>query len=310
MKKFVILPDLTCDLSPELRERFGLQEYISGYIHINDKSMRSTLDWESISREEFYKTLSNKHNQVSTAVASPEEFYQAFRKYAEQGYDIISMSISAAISGTYNVSLTAAERIRADFPDCRIHCVDSRRMSGSFGLLVMYACELRDSGRSFEETVAWLEENKNRIHQMGPIDDLTFVARRGKISKGKAFMGNLVGVKPMGDSNADGYVTVLAKAKGIKKALDATVKYCKRMAVGVENQYLLISHSDREEYALQLQEKLRQEIPCKEVFVCDVFPGCGSNIGPGMVCMYFLGEPITEDSTKEKEALTQALAEC
>ena len=66
MKKFVILPDLTCDLSPELRERFGLQEYISGYLHINDKSMRSTLDWESISREEFYKTLSSKHNQVST----------------------------------------------------------------------------------------------------------------------------------------------------------------------------------------------------------------------------------------------------
>lgn len=310
MKKYIILPDLTCDLSQEIRDTFGLQDYVSGYVHINDESYRTVLDWSEISREKFYKTLSNKNNKVSTAVASPEEFYQAFRKYAEQGYDILSMSISSAISGTYNVTLTAAQRIREEFPDCKVHCLDTCRMSGSMGLLVMYALELQRNGRSFEETVAWLEDNKNRVHQMGPIDDLTFVARRGKISKGKAFMGNLVGVKPMGDSNVDGYVTVLAKAKGIKKALEATCRYVERMAVGMENQYLLISHTDREEYAMLLKEKMEQTVHCKQVFVSDVFPGCGTNIGPGMIAIYFMGEPVTEDSAKEKEVLTQVLAEC
>lgn len=310
MNKFVIIPDVTCDLSQELREHVQLQDYIQGYVHINGEPMRTRLDWENISRQQFYKTLSNKKNTVSSATASPEEYYQMFKRYAEQGYDIISMSISAAISATYNVSVSAADRIRAEFPDRKIHCIDSRRMSGSFGLLVMYACELCNGGKSFEETVQWLETNKDRVHQMGPIDDMTFIARRGKVSKGKAFMGNLAGIKPMGDSNSEGYVTVLAKAKGIKKALDATVGYVKRIGVDLESQYILIMHSDREEYAMTLKAKVEQQIPCKKVFVSDVFSGCGTNIGPGMISIYFMGDPITADGAREKEALLEALAEC
>jgi fatty acid-binding protein DegV len=143
---------------------------------------------------------------------------------------------------------------------------------------------------------------------MGPIDDLTFVARRGQISSGKAFMGNLIGIKPMGDCNTEGYVTVLAKVKGIKKALDATVAYVKRIARDPENNYLLIMHSDREAYAELLKEKLEAAIPCKGVLVSDVFSGCGTNIGPGMIGVNFLGAPVSEGCATEKEALAEALA--
>ena len=265
MKKFVILPDVTCDMSQEIREYFGLDDYIQGYVHINDESMRTTLDWTNIDRDKFYKTLSNKKNAVSSASASPEEYYQIFKSYVEQGYDVLSMSISSKISATYNIADSAAKRIKADFPDSNVYCFDSLRMSGSFGLLVMYACMLKKEGKSFEEIIAWLEANKNRVHQMGPIDDLTFVARRGQISSGKAFMGNLAGIKPLGDSNADGYVSVLAKAKGIKKAMDATADYVKAMATNVEDQYLIIMHSDREKYAHDLKERLEARITCKNI---------------------------------------------
>ena len=142
---------------------------------------------------------------------------------------------------------------------------------------------------------------------MGPIDDLTFVARRGQISKGKAIMGNFVGIKPMGDSNADGYVTVLAKVKGIKKALDATVDYVKSLAVNMEEQYLFILHSDRDDYANLLKEKFETTCNFKKIFISDVFSGCGTNIGPGMICAYFLGDPVTSDLQLEKETLTKAI---
>jgi DegV family protein with EDD domain len=309
MKKFIILPDLTCDLSKEIRDYFGLEDYIKGYVHINDESLRTTLNWNGISRDAFYKCVSDKKNTVSSAAASPEEYYQIFRKYAESGYDILSMSISSRISTTFNTALSAAERVRAEFPDTVIYCFDSLRMSGSFGLLVAYACEMRKEGKSLDETVRLLEENKKRVHQMGPIDDLTFVARRGQISSGKAFMGNLVGIKPMGDSNSDGYVTVLAKVKGIKKALDATVAYLKSMATDIENQYIFIMHSDRESYAMTLKEKIEGSVNCKKVFVSDVFSGCGTNIGPGMISVYFFGEEISSDLSKEKEALTLAIGQ-
>lgn len=309
MNKFVILPDITCDLSEEIRNHFEIEDYIQGYVHINDKSLRTKLDWSEISRKDFYKTISNKKNSVSSAAASPEEYYQIFKSYAEKGYAILSMSISSKISATYNVASNAAKRVKEELPESNIYCFDSLRMSGSFGLLTVYARQLQKEGKSFEEVIAWLEENKCRAHQMGPIDDLTFVARRGQISNGKAFMGNLVGIKPMGDSNADGYVSVLAKVKGIKKALDITVSYVKRMATDPEEQYIIIAHSDREEYALTLKEKIEQRIECKKVFVTDVFSGCGTNIGPGMIGVYFMGEPISEDTAKEKEALALCISE-
>ena len=307
MKKFVVLPDVTCDLSQEIREHFGLTDYIRGYVHVNDESIRTTLDWENVTREGFYKTLANKKNVVSSAAASPEEYYQTFKKYVDEGYDVLSMSISSKISATYNIAVSAAKRVKEECPDCNIYCLDSTRMSGSFGLLVAYACELQSKGKSFEEVIEWLETNKNRVHQMGPIDDLTFVARRGQISKGKAVMGNLVGIKPMGDSNADGYVTVLAKVKGIKTALDATVAYVKTIATDTENEYAFIMHSDREKYAYELKEKLEASVKFKKVFVSDVFSGCGTNIGPGMIGVYFMGAPISEDLAAEKEALNAAI---
>lgn len=309
MKKFVILPDVTCDMSKEIRDFFKLDDYIQGYVHINDESLRTSLDWSNISRDAFYATLANKKNVVSSAAASPEEYYQTFKKYVDDGYAVLSMSISSKISATYNIANSAAKRVKEENPDAEIYCFDSLRMSGSFGLLVACACELKNDGKSFEEVIAWLEENKARVHQMGPIDDLTFVARRGQISSGKAFMGNLVGIKPMGDSNADGYVSVLAKVKGIKKALDATVAYLKSMATDIEEQYIFIMHSDREKYALALKEKVESAVKCKRVFVSDVFNGCGTNIGPGMISLYFLGEPISENLAKEKEALTLAIEE-
>lgn len=307
MKDFILLPDVTCDLSKELRDYFNITDYIQGYVHINNEGIRSTLDWNVISRDKFYQTLSSKKNVVSSAVASPEEYYQVFKKYVEQGYGVLSMSISSKISATYNVSVTAMNRIKEEYPDSSVYCFDSLRMSGSFGLLVAYASELKQQGKTFEEVIAWLEENKTRVHQMGPIDDLTFIARRGKISAGKAFMGNLVGIKPMGDSNAEGYVTVLAKVKGVKKALDATVAYLKKMATNLQDQYVFVYHSDRENYATSLKEKLEAEIKCKKIFVSDVFCGCGTNIGPGMISVYFMGEPVTSDLQVEKEALTLAI---
>lgn len=311
MEKFIILTDVTSDMSPEIREYFGVSDYIHGYVHFSDgRDIRTQLDWELISREDFYSALSDKHLKVSTAPASPEEYYTKFRSYAEQGYDVLSLSISSKISSTYEVAKRACERIRAEFPERYLYALDSLRMSGALGLLTAYAQKMQNDGKSMQEIIDWLEANKAKVHQMGPIDDLMVVARRGRISTGKAIMGSFAGVKPMGDCNADGYVTVLAKAKGMKKAIPATVAYIKEAARGIKDQYVFITHSDREAYALQLKNKIEEELAPKKVFVCDVFSASGTNIGPGMVCAYFIGDEISPDCEKEKEMMAKALESC
>ena len=308
MNDYVILADVTCDLSEELRTRFGVEDYLQGHIHFSDgRDFPTTLDWSHISRADFYKALSDKKLEVSTAPASPEEYYTAFKAYAEKGMDVLSISISSKISSTYNVASGAAKRVQEEFPERTIYCFDSYKMSGAMGLLVLYAHQLKAAGKTLAEVADWLEQNKHRVHQMGPIDDLIFVARRGRLTMGKAIMGSFAGVKPMGDCNRDGYVSVLAKVKGINKALDLTVRYVKQAAVDLSEQIVFISHSNREEYALHLQERIQAELQPKQVLVSDVFSGCGTNIGPGMVAVYFLGEEISEDLAAEKALMNELL---
>lgn len=311
MSDYVILADVTCDMSSEIREYFGVKDYVTGHVHFSDgRDFVTTLDWSNISREDFYKSLSSKSIKVSTAPASPEEYYECFRSYASKGYDILSISISAKVSSTFEAAKKAGERVKAEFPDREIYCLDSIRMSGSFALLTVYAHEMKNEGKSMREVIAWLEENKHRVHQMGPIDDLMFVARRGRISTGKAIMGSFAGVKPMGDCNSEGYVTVLTKVKGIKKALTTTVAYIRHAATDIENNYVYITHSNREAYATELKAMIENELHPKKVFLCDVFAASGTNIGPGMVCAAFMGEAISEDGSKEKEYMNKATAGC
>lgn len=313
MEKYVILPDVTCDLSEEIRKEIGLSDYVKGYFHIEgpkgeEKDYRSCLDWEELSREAFYQYVGDRKYKVTTAPPSPENLEEAFDKYVSEGYAVLSLSISSKISTTYSFAQKAAEKVLERRPDARIHCCDSFRMSGAFGVLVIKALELQKEGKSFDEVCDWVENNKYRIHQMGPIDDLIFVARRGNITMGKAIMGNFAGVKPMGDCNTEGYVTVLTKAKGIKNALALTVKYVGETAVDLSEQTVLISHSNREEYAKALKDLIESQLHPKKVYVSDVFSGCGPNIGPGMIGVYYFGNPVSKDNEEEKAVMAKLTA--
>ena len=312
MEKYVILPDVTCDLSEEIRNEIGLTDYLKGYFHVEspkeEKDYNSRLDWEEISRDAFYQFVGDRKCKVTTAPPSPENIEEAFERYVSEGYAVLSMSISSKISTTVSFARKAAEKVLEKHPDAKIHCCDSFRMSGAFGLLVIKACELQKEGKTFEEVVDWVETNKYRIHQMGPIDDLIFVARRGNITMGKAIMGNFAGVKPMGDCNTEGYVTVLTKAKGIKNALALTVQYVKETAVDLSGQTLLISHSNREEYAKALKALAESELHPKKIYISDVFSGCGPNIGPGMIGVYYFGNPVSENNEEEKAVMARLTA--
>ncbi len=306
MDKFVILADITCDLSQEIRDDVGVTDYVCGHVHISEgRDLPTTLDWSQIDKKEFYKAISAKKNSVSTAPANVEEYYEIFEKYVKDGYAVLSMSISSKISSTHSFTTVAAERLKENYPEANIYCFDSYRMTAAFGLLVVYAHLLKKEGKSFEEIIDWLEANKRRVHMMGPIDDLVVVARRGRITMGKAIMGNFAGVKPMGDCNSDGYTTVITKVKGMGKALDVTVNYVKETATDSENNYMIIAHSDRDLYANTLKERIEAEVSPKKVYVTDIFPGCGVNIGPGMVAVFYLGNEVSEDLVKEKEIMTK-----
>ena len=94
MEKYIILADVACDISQEIRDYFKVEDYIEGHVNISDgRDFKTKLDWSNIDRDDFYKCVSSRKIEVVSAPASPEEYYLKFKKYVEEGYKILSMSI-------------------------------------------------------------------------------------------------------------------------------------------------------------------------------------------------------------------------
>lgn len=308
MDNYIILTDSTCDLDEELRKKFKIEDYVKAHILLeNGKDIQSGLNWDWIEPHEFYELIKKKNSKITTSPASVDEFKTSFRKYLNKGFDIIFISLSSGLSGTYNFALEATKELKEEFPSRKICCIDSLRYSLCLGILVCKAYELKNSGKSYDEVKSWIEENKNSVHQMGVMDDLFYLASKGRVSSAKAFMGSLIGIKPLGDINEFGQTTVFAKAKSLNKALKATVEYIKRTIINPTEQYILIAHSNREKEAFKLKELIEKEIKPKFVHIAECFPSCGVNIGPGLYAAYYFGTEISKNLEKEKEIMGEIL---
>ena len=143
---------------------------------------------------------------------------------------------------------------------------------------------------------------------MGPMDDLFFLCRTGRISNFKAFFGSLIGVNPMADFNRNGMSEVLIKCKGKQIAFDTTIKYMKETGIDLDKQLLFIAHSNREQQAQRLAELVKENFNPKEIIITDVGMACGSSIGPGLCAVYYVGKPLSENNEEEK-AIMKALDE-
>lgn len=307
MRNFVILPDVTCDLSEELRNKYDIQ-FINGHIKLPDgQEIPSFLKWETMTSEEFYKQLKAFPNDFSSAPPNIEECSIAFENYAKQGYDVLSLSISSGISGTYSFMSAAAKIVGEKYPNVRIRCVDSLRFSSGCGLMAIYASIMRSRGMDIDEVVEWLELNKNRIHQAGWLDDLSFVAKKGRLTQAKAFFGTLAGIKPIGEFDYNGLTTPIGKAKGAKQAFAVLIEYIKKTIENPHDQVILIATSDRKKQALQYKEMIEKEISPQAIYINSVFPSCGINVGPGLMAAYYMGKPISHGLVEEKKIISDLL---
>ena len=301
MSKFVVITDTNCELKKELRERFKIDEVVRAHLVTNDGvDHLSDNDWELFNTpEDFYKLIRDKKNKMSTAPASVEELKEVFRRHLQNGKDIIFLSLSSALSGTYNFAVMAKNELKEEFPDRRVEIVDTLRYSLAVGLLTVDACRLRDEGKSLDETLEWLETNKHRLHEMGPMDDLFYLSRKGRVSFGAAFMGTMVGVKPMGDFSREGLTNVIVKVMGIKKAVQVLTEYVKRTIEKPEEQIIFVAETDRMKNALMIKEALEKEIHPKEIIIITCGPTTGINVGPGLAACFYYGKPISEGNVEE-----------
>ena len=307
MADYVLLTDSSTDLTKELRERFGVDDYLPGNITFPDGHTEdSTLDWETISPQDFYTSMS-KDAMYSTSIKNTEIQEAFFEKYLKEGKDILNISLSHSLSNTYDMCRKAAQNLLEKYPDRKIIIVDSLRYSGADGLLVSLAGDMKKSGKSIEEVAQWLEDNKNRCHQTGTVDDLKFLAKLGRCSNVSAFMGSLINIKPLAEFNRDGMNQIITKVTGYKKLFAAMMEYMKA-TIDPDCKRIFVSHTFRKAQWLQLQELVKENFPEAEIISTTVNMANGSSIGPGMVVAFYMGKEISEGLVEETKLLEEIKA--
>ena len=309
MNKFAIIADPATGMGKELRERFGIDDIIPGHLTFPDGSDHlADPDWTTVDPDEYFGSMAYKKAIYKTGAPNSVEIGETAEKYLKEGRDVLLITLSSGMSGTYDICRAVSKELKEKYPDNRLVVVDSLRFSTMMILMNIKAAEMREEGKSIDEVAAWIEANRNRFRQAGPLNDLKFLARTGRISGTKAFFGQLVGINAIGDYAPNGVSTVLVNIKGTDKALRASVEYMKQTIEDAKSQKVIISNSLRPKEAAKLTEMIQNEIGPEEIINLRTDMLCGANIGPGMAAAFYFGKEATADMAWEKETM-QKIAE-
>lgn len=249
---------------------------------------------KSISYKDFYSEVRNGE-MPSTSQINPSTFEETFRKYVSQGYSLIYIAFSSALSGTHNSACIARDTILEENPEADISVIDSKCASLGLGLLVYNACERLKSGVSKEELVNWVENNKLKLNHWFTVDDLHHLKRGGRVSSTSAILGTLLDIKPILIVNKEGKLIPVAKVKGRKKSIKTLLEALKERIVDPENQVIAISHGDCEEDARFLERLIKESINVKDIVFNYIGPVIGSHSGPGTITVFFFGKEREEN---------------
>ena len=284
MSEFIITTDNTSDLP-------------DSYISENDLDilfLSYTIDGETYEREnqlsaaEFYKRMRNG-SMPTTAQINPDMAKEKFTKYLKEGKDILHISFSSGLSGSYNSCRIAAEELQEDFPDRRIVVVDSLCASLGEGLLVHKAVCQKKEGKSLAEITEWLEENKLHLCHNFTVDDLTHLYRGGRVSKAAAVFGTMVNIKPVLHVDDEGHLVPVSKVRGRKKSLTTLVDNMEKQVGKFENDTIFISHGDCLTDAEFVARLVRERFGIQSFLINTVGPTIGAHSGPGTVALFFMG---------------------
>ena len=221
-----------------------------------------------------------------------------FESVLKQGKDVLHLTLSSGISGTYNSANLARMQMEEKYPDRKIFVIDSLAASSGYGLLVDQALENQKNGMSLEENAKWIEDNKNKLHHWFFSTDLSSFIRGGRISKVSGFFGQAWNICPLMNVNNEGKLIPRNKYRGKKQVIREMVK---RMEEHAQNGLdysgkCFISNSACMEDAQKVARLVEEAFPKLngKVMINSIGTVIGTHTGPGTVALFFWGDERTE----------------
>ena len=248
---------------------------------------------QSIPFDEFYQRIADGA-EPTTSQVNVQQYIEFFESFLKEGKDILHIVFSSGLSGSYNSACIARDTLSEQYPDNKIYLVDSLAASSGYGLLVDTAADMRDSGKTAEEIVAWLEENKLNLHHWFFSTDLTSYIRGGRVSPVAGFFGTMLKICPLLNVNDEGKLIPRQKCRGKSKAVDEIVSKMVAHAEGgldysgkcfISNSACL---ADAEAVASRVEETFKNLNG--KVMINNIGTVIGSHTGPGTVALFFYGD--------------------
>lgn len=231
---------------------------------------------------------------AKTSQISAGDYMSHFEQFLAAGQDVVHVTLSSGISGTFNSACAARDQLAEKYPDRHVYVVDSLAASSGYGLLMDKLAELRDAGMGAAELAAWAEEHKSEVQHWFFSSDLTFFIRGGRISKAAGLVGGMLKICPVMDVAPDGSLAVKEKIRTKAKAEKRVVEKMEELAEGGLDYSgkCYISQSECKADALEVAARVEERFPKLDGKV-EVFPigaTIGVHTGPGTVALFFWGK--------------------
>ncbi len=290
MSDYIISACSTADLTKEQFEKYDVK-YVCFHFNIDSDTYPDDLG-ESISFHDFYEKMRNGAD-TSTSQVNPEQYIEFFTQFLDEGKDVLHLTLSSGISGSYNSAMIAKDELEEKYPDRKIYIIDSLAAASGYGMLMQEISEKRAAGMEIDELAAWVEENKLRINHWVMVSDLKWLVKGGRVSKVSGVLGSMLNICPIIDVNNEGRLIPRDKVRTKRKAISKLVDM---MVENVDNgtDYdgkCYIGNSDCAEDAETLKTMLEEKFPNLKgkIIINSIGTVIGSHTGPGTMALFFWG---------------------
>lgn len=291
MAEYCISCCSTADLTKEYFEKRGIR-YVSFHYELGGKDYLDDLG-QTMSPAELYRRMLAGED-AKTSQVSIGEYVDLFRGILNEGKDLLHLTLSSGISGTYNSAVIAANQLKEEYPNRKIYVVDSLAASSGFGLLVDTLADMKDSGKSIDELYTWVCENKKKVQHWFFTSDLTFFIKGGRVSKAAGFFGGMLGICPLLNVDFEGRLIAREKVRTKRKVIQRIVQKMEENAEGglAYSGKCFISHSECIEDAKAVAALVESRFPNLngKVQIYSIGATIGSHTGPGTVALFFWGK--------------------
>jgi DegV family protein with EDD domain len=282
-EKFILMTDDACDMPDDFYKQNNIP-----LVHLSFTIDDQNYDQTQMDIKEFYRHIRAGKMPVTSAV-NPDQIIETMEPLLADGNDILYLAFSSGLSVTAQSGMYATDELQKKYPERKIICIDTLCASLGEGLLVFKANQMKQAGATIDEVASWAMQNRLKLAHYVVADDLMHLHRGGRVSRGSAILGGLIGIKPIIYVDNAGKLIAIGKVRGKKQALNDIVERTIKCIGDANPDYFMVCHSDSIEDAEYTAALFSKKTGIKDYLINYIGPVIGSHTGAGTIALFVIG---------------------